>query len=118
MWADAVTDLTAGQSACLVEAGDVHICCHLQLPRVQRGDPSPPQLLQSYHDTEDHDSWHASWHGHGGGPQESEEGGALEAAILAFHGDGADVHEEAQDEGKDVDAKDVLHSRHRASSTV
>jgi len=113
-----VTDLTASQSACLVKAGNVHIRSHLQLPRVQRGDTPPPQLLQSYHYTEDHDSWHASWHGHGDGAQESEEGGALQAAILALLGDSAEVHEEAQNEGEDVDAKDVLHGRHRALSTI
>ncbi len=113
-----MTDLAASQGACLVKAGNVHVCCHLQLPRVQRGNTSPPQLLQSYHYTEDHDSWHASWHGHGDGAQESEEGGALEAAILALLCDSAEVHEEAQNKGEDVDAKDVLHGRHRALCTV
>ena len=118
VWADAVTDLSASQSACLVKAGNVHICCQLQLPRVQRGDTLPPQLLQSYHYTEDHHCWHANWHGHGDGAQESEEGSALEAAILALYSDSADVHEEAQNEGKDIDAEDVLHGRHRALYTI
>lgn len=118
VWADAVTDLTASQSACLVKAGNVHIRCHLHLPRVQRGDTLPPQFLQSYHCTEDHHCWHASWHGHGDGAQKSEEGGALEAPVLALHSDSADVHDEAQHEGKDVDAKNVLHGRHRGLSTV
>ena len=116
--ADAATHLTTSQGACLVKAGTVHVCCHLQLPRVQRGDTPPPQLLQSYHYTEDHDSWHASWHGHGDGAQESEEGGALQAPILALLSDSAEVHQEAQNEGKDVDAKDVLRGRRRALSSV
>lgn len=117
VWAGTATYLTASQSACLVKACDVHICCHLQLSRVQRSDTSPPQPLQRYYYTEDHDCWHASWHRHGDGAQESEEGSALEAAIFALHSDSGDVHEEAQYEGKDVDAKNVLHGRHRALST-
>ena len=100
--------LAACEGASLVKTGNVHVSCQLQLPRVQHSNAPPLQALNRYHHSKDHDSWHTHRHSHYDGVQESEKGFGLQGVHLGLGLDSGNVHEEMDDEGEQVDAKDVL----------